>query len=96
MGLGVVWELLGASWDPKCISGEHPPPGVPRWSQTPAKIDLEAIQKEVNFLIGSGVGFYMHFVPTWFQLGSQTPPKIDPSWTKIDQKCGQDGDHCFA
>ena len=72
------------------------PPWVPRWSQNPSKIDLEAFQKAVIFLIGFGVGFYTHFVPTWLQLGGQNPPKIDPSWTKIDQKCGQDGDHCFA
>ena len=40
------------------------------------------------FLIGFGVGFYTHLVPTWLQHGSQNPPKIDPSWTKTRSKFG--------
>ena len=72
IGLGVVWGPLGASWGylgdhlgPKIAPRPfrtpkktfQVTPWVPRWSQNPPKIDLEASQKEVVFLIGCGVGF---------------------------------------
>ena len=84
----VVWGALGASWDHLAKTPQDtqkafqvtPPPGVPRWSQHPSKIDLEAFQKEVNFLIGFGVGFYTHFVPTWSVLWSVP-------WTVLSWAC---------
>ena len=88
------WWLLGGSWDllnPKMAprtqkwrqkSKFWPPLGGHVEDQNPHKIDLEAFQKAAIFLIGFGVGFYWHLVPTWLQLGSQNPFKIDPSWIK--------------
>ena len=57
-------------------------------SQNPPKIGTEAFQKVLLFLIGFGVGFWWHLVPTGLQHCFQNLPEIDPSWlqnpTKFD------------
>ena len=52
------------------------------------KIGPEAYQKVIIFLIGCGVGFCCHLVPTWLQLGRQNLPQIDPSWLQDPSKIG--------
>ena len=43
-----------------------------------------------------GIAFWSHFVPTWLQLGSQNPPKMEPSWFQNRCKLGCWFDTCFG
>ena len=42
----------------------------------------------IIFLIACGVGLCCHLVPTWFQLGRQNLPQIQPSWFQDPSKNG--------
>ena len=93
---GALGGVLGASWLQEPTShqkaGSLDPPGPPKLDPKSTKNWLkfvpEAFQKAVVFLIGFGVGFWCHLVPTWLQLGRQKPPKIDPSWSQNPSKKG--------
>ncbi|MEC8569342.1 MAG: hypothetical protein VXY56_13860, partial [Pseudomonadota bacterium] len=100
IGLGGCLGLLGSSWAhlgaKKATRAENPSKSPlvdpPLESQVGTKNSLEigpeACQKVIIFLIGCGVGFCCHLVPTWLQLGRQNPPKIDPSWSPNPSKKG--------
>ena len=80
---------MGASW-PLRTPKKHF-----RWPSTPwgPKMEPKSSQNQSGSLPKFWVWFYTHFVTTWLQLGGQNPPQIDPSWTKVDQKRGQDVDN---
>ena len=94
--LGASWELLGPSWRQEAPRAENPstlplvdPPLESQvGTKNSLKIDPEAYQKVIIFLIACGVGFCCHLVPTWLQLGRQNPPKIEPSWLQDPSKIG--------
>ena len=92
--LGASWELLGPSWRQEAPRAENPstlplvdPPLESQvGTKNSLKIDPEAYQKVIIFLIACGVGFCCHLVPTWLQLGRQNPPQIQPSWLQDPSK----------
>ena len=94
--LGASWELLGPSWRQEAPRAENPstlplvdPPLESQvGTKNSLKIDPEAYQKVIIFLIACGVGFCCHLVPTWLQLGRQNPPQIQPSWLQDPSKNG--------
>ena len=94
--LEASWELLGPSWRQEAPRAENPstlplvdPPLESQvGTKNSLKIDPEAYQKVIIFLIACGVGFCCHLVPTWLQLGRQNPPQIQPSWLQDPSKNG--------
>ena len=83
--LGDSWAHLGAKTatraeNPSTLPLVDPPLESQVGTKNSIKIDPEAYQKVIIFLIACGVGFCCHLVPTWLQLGRQNLPKIDPSW----------------
>ena len=85
--LGEVLGGLGGMLGPKSSKRSaklvlrHPfSPQVGRQNQS--KIHPEAIEKVIVFLITFGIDFWSDLVPTWLQLGSQNPPKMEPSWNQ--------------
>ena len=90
--LGGVWGGLGAILAPRWPQGGPkrpqdleksilgPPLGSQVGGQNRSKIHPEAIEKVIVFLITFGIDFWSDLVPTWLQLGSQNPPKMEPSW----------------
>ena len=51
-------------------------------SPVAAKSQSEADSKCDHFLIGCWMDFENILVPIWLQLGSQNPPKMEPSWVQ--------------
>ena len=92
--LGGSWAILGPIWRQEGPKSENiqktqtfsTPFWRPSWNPNPSKIDPEACQKVVLFLIGFGIGCWWHLDPTWVQLGRWIPPKIEPSWFQNQQK----------
>ena len=82
------WAILGPRWPQEGSKSENvqktqtfpPSSWGASWSQNRPKIDLEAIQNMIVFLIAFGIDFWSHLELTWPHLGSQNPPKMDPSW----------------
>ena len=87
--LGASWGVLGPSWRQDGPKSQKYSKirivlfllGGQLGSQNPPKIDPEAFQKVLLFLIGFGVGFWWQTFPKWSQVGST-----------IDQKLHQDFD----
>ena len=98
--LGGVWGSLGAILAPRWPQGGPkrpqdleksilgPPLGRQVGGQNRSKIHPEAIEKVIVFLITFGIDFWSDLVPTWLQLGSQNPPKMEPSWDQNPCKLG--------
>ena len=94
--LGASWGFLGAlgpilatrAENPSTLPLVTPPLESQAGTKISLKIDPEAYQKVIIFLIACGVGFCCHLVPTWLQLGRQNPPQIQPSWLQDPSKVG--------
>ena len=98
--LGPLVGLLEGSWVDLGLKSQQNvqkadslgPPGPrkldPKSTKKVLKFDPEAFQKVVIFLIACVVRFWCYLVPTWFQLGHQNPPKIDPSCFQNPSKKG--------
>ena len=94
--LGGVWGGLGAILAPrwpqeaknlrKSISGA--PSWEACWGLKFQKIAPKSDPEGDDFFIVFGIDFWSHFVPTWLQLGSQNPPKMEPSWFQNRSKLG--------
>ena len=92
--LGGLGAILSTRWPQdgpkrpqdleKSILG--PPLGSQVGGQNRLKIHPEAIEKVIVFLITFGIDFWSDLVPTWLQLGSQNPPKMEPSWLENRSK----------
>ena len=86
--LGGSWGSWGLSWPQDGPKSQHKskkqtlvsPIGGQVGSQNRAKIGPKSIQDVIIFLIGSWTDFKSIWLPTWLQLGSQNPPKMEPSW----------------
>ena len=85
--LGGFW----GPWSPKTPkrpptwskSTPHDPPILEaKIHQNSPKIGPKPIQNAILFLIGSWIHFKRILVPNWLQLGSQNPPKMEPSWVR--------------
>ena len=92
-GLGAILAHLGpkdpprAQNAPKCKCWLRPFGGH-FGAQNRSKIDLEAIQKVIIFLIALKIDFWSDLVPTWPHLGPPNPPKMVPSWVQNRSKLG--------
>ena len=85
------WEVLGDLWPNMAPRGpqkrkyQQKNPNIfdalleaklePKSTQVGTKIYPETFQKSVFFLLGFGVGFWTHWVPTWVHVGDQDGKK---------------------
>ena len=86
---GGSWALLGSILAPR---GPKSPKNVqqgtvliatpPLGGQNGAKIGPKSIQNLIIFLVACWITFKSILVPIWLQLGSQKPPKMEPSWVQ--------------
>ena len=91
-GLGGSWGHLGSKMAPR----SKKPPKINFWAPLLGGMLGPKISKIVpksdpegdDFFIVLGIDFWSHFVPTWLQLGSQNPPKMEPSWFQNRCKFG--------
>ena len=94
--LGGVWGGLGAilapRWPQEAKNLRKSISGVPSWEACwgpkSQKIAPKSDPEGDDFFIVFGIDFGSHFVPTWLQLGSQNPPKMEPSWDQNRCKLG--------
>ena len=92
-GLGRSWGGSWGSWGPNWRQDSSKsrktktldPLGTPSWRPKSTKNRSEGDSKCVFFWMGCWMGFKTILVPTWLQLGSQNPPKMEPSW--VQNRC---------
>jgi hypothetical protein len=80
-GLGGLGGHVGPKMGPRAQNPVRWTPLDPQvGSQNRAKIGPKPVQNAIFFLMGCWTEFKSILVPIWLQLGSQNPPKMEPSW----------------
>ena len=85
---GPLGELWRPSWPQDGSKSQHRLQNLVRWTpldvevggQNPPKIGPKLIQNVLIFLLIFWIDFWSDLVPTWSQLGSQNPLKMQPRW----------------
>ena len=85
---GPLGELWRPSWPQDGSKSQHRLQNLVRWTPldvevggpNPPKIGPKLIQNVIIFLLIFWTDFWSDLVPTWTQLDSQNPSKMEPSW----------------
>ena len=91
-GRGGLGAILAPRWPQEAKNLRKSISGAPSWEACwglkSQKIAPKSDPEGDDFFIVFGIDFWSHFVPTWLQLGSQNPPKMEPSWFQNRCKLG--------